>query len=142
MQKAAKSERGQNQDFCYLLKTGVLVLLLTFSLTEDIFSEEKNIKFENISIEQGLSQSGVSCIIQDSKGFMWFGTEEGLNKFDGYTFNVYSHEPDNPNSMGNNSVLCIFFSLFYTVQKGPDASCRISGTLCLLDFEMSTEIFL
>jgi glycosyltransferase involved in cell wall biosynthesis len=41
-------------------------------------------KFENISLKQGLSQSGVQCIIQDKQGFLWFGTQDGLNKYDGY----------------------------------------------------------
>ncbi|MBK5106819.1 MAG: GAF domain-containing protein [Anaerolineales bacterium] len=68
----------------------------------------KQIRFENISIEHGLSQSSVSSIIQDSKGFIWFGTEDGLNKFDGYGFTVYRHEPENSLSISDNSVISLY----------------------------------
>lgn len=68
----------------------------------------QQIKFERISIEQGLSQSSVSSIYQDSKGFLWFGTEDGLNKFDGYEFTIYRHDPDDLSSLSDNSVLSIF----------------------------------
>ncbi|UCC64320.1 MAG: hypothetical protein JSV36_04495, partial [Anaerolineae bacterium] len=45
----------------------------------------RNLKFERISIRQGLSHSTVYCILQDSKGFMWLGTSDGLNKYDGHS---------------------------------------------------------
>lgn len=67
-----------------------------------------NIRFEKISLEQGLSQSSVHTIFQDHKGFIWFGTEDGLNKYDGYSFRVYRHNPDDPNSLSDNSVLSIY----------------------------------
>jgi signal transduction histidine kinase/ligand-binding sensor domain-containing protein len=62
------------------------------------------IKFERISLEEGLSQSSVYCILQDSRGFLWFGTEDGLNKYDGYTFTVYRHVPDDPTSLSQNII--------------------------------------
>ena len=58
--------------------------------------------FEHYAIEDGLSQSTVFCILQDSQGYMWFGTEDGLNKFDGYSFTVYKHNPDDPGSLSSN----------------------------------------
>jgi len=67
-----------------------------------------DIKFERISIEQGLSQSSVLCILQDSKGFMWFGTEDGLNRYDGYSFRVHKHVPEDLNSLSNNIVRSIY----------------------------------
>ncbi len=63
--------------------------------------------FARLSIEQGLSQSIVECILQDSKGFMWFGTQDGLNKFDGYKFTVLRQDPANPNSLNGNWVLSL-----------------------------------
>jgi hypothetical protein len=50
---------------------------------------DQHIRFERISLEQGLSQGTVYSILQDSKGFMWFATQDGLNKYDGYEFTVY-----------------------------------------------------
>jgi signal transduction histidine kinase/ligand-binding sensor domain-containing protein/DNA-binding response OmpR family regulator len=65
------------------------------------------VKFEHLTVADGLSQSVVLCILQDSQGFMWFGTEDGLNKYDGYKFTVYKHDPDNPNSLSHNYVWSI-----------------------------------
>lgn len=59
------------------------------------------LRFDHISIEQGLSQSSVRVIFQDSRGFLWFGTEDGLNRYDGYTFKSYKPEPSNPTSISN-----------------------------------------
>ena len=64
-------------------------------------SPGQHLRFDRISLEQGLSQSTVFCMLQDSQGFMWFGTEDGLNKYDGYTFTVYKHDPENPNSLSD-----------------------------------------
>jgi ligand-binding sensor domain-containing protein/signal transduction histidine kinase len=68
----------------------------------------QNIGFEHISLEQGLSQSSVYCILQDSQGFMWFGTADGLNRYDGYSFVVYRHDPGDPHSLSNNTVLALY----------------------------------
>lgn len=69
--------------------------------------QDNDIRFDRISIERGLSQSTVECILQDHKGFMWFGTGDGLNKYDGYTFTAFRHDPRDPNSLSNNYVRCI-----------------------------------
>ncbi len=68
----------------------------------------KDIKFGKISVNQGLSQSSVSSIVQDNTGLMWFGTDDGLNKFDGYEFSIYKHNPENADSLSSNVILSIF----------------------------------
>lgn len=65
------------------------------------------LQFDHISIEQGLSQSSVHVIFQDSRGFLWFGTQDGLNRYDGYNFKVYKPEPSNPNSLSNGWITAI-----------------------------------
>ncbi|NIM96438.1 MAG: response regulator [Anaerolineales bacterium] len=67
----------------------------------------RNINFEHLSLEEGLSQSVVTSILQDSQGFMWFGTQDGLNRYDGYEFKIYKHDPDDPNSLSDNFVWSI-----------------------------------
>src|SRR5258706_6324818 len=52
------------------------------------------LRFDHLNIEQGLSQSSVNVIFQDSRGFMWFGTQDGLNRYDGYAFKIYKPDPD------------------------------------------------
>ncbi|MFN8380954.1 MAG: two-component regulator propeller domain-containing protein [Anaerolineales bacterium] len=67
----------------------------------------RSIRFEHISLEQGLSQSVINVIFQDSKGFLWIGTEDGLNRYDGYSFKVYKPEEDNENSLSNRWITAI-----------------------------------
>jgi signal transduction histidine kinase/ligand-binding sensor domain-containing protein/DNA-binding response OmpR family regulator len=65
--------------------------------------------FVSISVKQGLSQSTVFNILKDSRGFMWFGTRTGgLNKYNGYEFQVFKNEYDDPNSLANNEVISLF----------------------------------
>ena len=66
--------------------------------------DAQDLRFDRLSLEEGLSQSTVYAIVQDRRGFMWFGTEDGLNRYDGYHFKVYRHEPENPQSLSNNTV--------------------------------------
>jgi signal transduction histidine kinase/ligand-binding sensor domain-containing protein len=61
-------------------------------------------RFEHIGIEQGLSQNSIYAIHQDKFGFMWFGTEDGLNRYDGYKFATYRHDPSNPHSLSANFI--------------------------------------
>ncbi len=61
-------------------------------------------RFTGYSRESGLTQSTVYTIVQDRKGFMWFGTQEGLSRFDGYTMKAFKHIPESKNSLGGRSV--------------------------------------
>src|SRR5678816_724391 len=62
--------------------------------------EGTDIRFTHLSTEQGLSQSRVDHMLQDRRGFIWIGTYNGLNRYDGYGFKTYKPDPDNPNSLG------------------------------------------
>ena len=64
-------------------------------------------KFDRLTIEDGLSQNTVFCILQDSRGFMWFGTQDGLNKYDGYEFTAYRNNPNDLNSLSHNVVFSL-----------------------------------
>ncbi len=66
------------------------------------------ITFEHISLEQGLSQSSVNVILQDRTGFLWLGTEDGLNRYDGYNFVIYRPDPDDPHCISNNYILTLY----------------------------------
>ncbi|MCK5147934.1 PAS domain S-box protein [bacterium] len=79
------------------------ILLAPFCL----YSQPQNIRFSHFTIKDGLSQNSVLCVFQDSRGFMWFGTEDGLNQFDGYKFTVFKHDPNNTSSISNNYVTAI-----------------------------------
>ena len=68
-------------------------------------SAGQHLRFDRIPTEQGLSQATVICMLQDDQGFMWFGTEDGLNRYDGYNFKVYKHDPADPNSLSNSWIM-------------------------------------
>ena len=55
-----------------------------------------------------MSNNATICSLQDDKGFMWFGTKDGLNRFDGYSFKIYRNDPDNKTSIGNNFVHSLY----------------------------------
>ncbi|AUD04661.1 ligand-binding sensor domain-containing protein [Spirosoma pollinicola] len=61
-------------------------------------------RFTYLTTNQGLSQNNVTCILKDRRGFMWFGTRDGLNKFDGYTYTLYRNDPLNPTSLSHSHV--------------------------------------
>ncbi|MBC7949104.1 MAG: hypothetical protein H7Y42_14560 [Chitinophagaceae bacterium] len=68
------------------------------------YSQRKDIGFDHLDINSGLSQNHIMCIMQDSRGFMWFGTRDGLNKYDGYKFTIYKNDPNDSTSISNNYV--------------------------------------
>lgn len=68
------------------------------------YSQNKNLKFDHIGTAEGLSQVNVNCIIQDSRGFMWIGCRNGLNRYDGYKFIIYRHDSMNDNTISNNMI--------------------------------------
>ena len=70
--------------------------------------EGKDIRFTHLSTEQGLSQSRVDHMLQDRRGFIWIGTYNGLNRYDGYRFKTYKPDPNNPNSLGGLLVYALF----------------------------------
>ncbi len=72
-----------------------------------------NIKFKHLSIKEGLSQSTINAITQDEMGFMWFGTQDGLNKYDGYDFITYKQVIDDSTTISSG-----FINSFYNDNKG------------------------
>ncbi|HTE30029.1 MAG TPA: two-component regulator propeller domain-containing protein [Chryseolinea sp.] len=85
-----------------LSQTVTILMLMIVAINS--YSQEKNIRFNHLGTTEGLSHSNVICMLQDSRGFMWFGTRDGLNRYDGYTFTIYKHDPTNPYSISNNII--------------------------------------
>lgn len=77
-----------------------------------LFIQAQDAEFERLSVEDGLSQGFVNCIIQDRKGFLWFGTQNGLNRYDGKSFKIYRHNPYNPNTLSDNWILSLYEDRF------------------------------
>ncbi len=64
--------------------------------------------FRHYQVENGLSNNSTICSLQDNKGFLWFGTKDGLNRFDGYTFKVFRNNPQDTASIGNNFIHSLY----------------------------------
>ena len=69
---------------------------------------QSRIRFDHLTSADGLSQDSVFAILQDRRGFMWFGTQGGLNRYDGFRVTQYRHDPKKKNSLGNDFVQTLF----------------------------------
>ena len=72
------------------------------------FAPPTPLRFEHLALEDGLSQNSVLAILQDQQGFLWFGTQDGLNRYDGYEFTVFKADPENPNSLSSSSIVALY----------------------------------
>ena len=84
------------------------MILITAIISPDLSANKYDLRVERIPLEYGLSHPIVTCIFQDSIGFLWFGTRDGLNRYDGYTFTVYKSDPEDPHSLSNDNVLSMY----------------------------------
>jgi len=103
--------------FIVTISSITAIILLYTSL---LFAQSSVVKFDRLSIEDGLSQSTVRCILQDVRGFMWFGTDAGLNRYDGYTFKTYKRDLENPGSLSNGLIWSLYEDRLGTMWVGTD----------------------
>ncbi len=103
-----------------------IVFSFTF-IKVTIYSQPKSLQFKHITADDGLSSSTIMCIYQDYMGFLWIGTYDGLNRYDGKHFVIYKTDPDDPHSLSYNAVRTIYEdknkNLFFGTLQG----------LCLYD---------
>ncbi|MCF8242000.1 MAG: hypothetical protein K9J16_11485 [Melioribacteraceae bacterium] len=89
----------------------LIIIIFTFLILPvftSISAQSNEITFEHLTPEMGLSQANVHCILQDNKGFLWFGTEDGLNRFDGYRFVIFRHNEKDTTSISDNFIWTLF----------------------------------
>ena len=113
--------------------TSIVSLLLVFSLNQQGLAQNENVRFEHIGFEEGLSNDKVTAILQDRRGYIWFGTSDGLNKYDGYTFTKYKFDPLDSNSLSQNFI--------YTIWEDKFGSIWVSSFEGLCKFDLATEKF-
>ncbi|HEY8928802.1 MAG TPA: two-component regulator propeller domain-containing protein [Mucilaginibacter sp.] len=111
----------------YLLLMGCLLLQL------GVFAQNDQYKFSHLDITNGLSDDQVSSIYKDNKGFMWFGTTSGLNRYDGYKFRIFKHDAKDPASLGENNVV--------NINEGPDNKLWIFTHSSISVYNPTTERF-
>lgn len=76
--------------------------------------------FRHYQVENGLSNNTVYCCLQDKKGFVWFGTKDGLNRFDGYTFKIFRHSIKDVSSIANNLIHTLYIDTEGVLWVGTD----------------------
>src|SRR5688572_5833029 len=109
--------------FCQL--TSMLVLL---GSCEQSMAQSTDLKFEHLTKEQGLSDIVVWDILQDKQGYLWFATNDGLNKYDGYRFTVYKFTPHDTTSIAHNTI-----SALWEDSEGNFWIGTIEGGICKFD---------
>ncbi|WPQ61443.1 two-component regulator propeller domain-containing protein [Chitinophaga sancti] len=85
----------------------ILYILCLLFVPQVVISQQSDFNFVNFTTSNGLSSNTVNTILKDKYGFMWFGTDDGLNRFDGLTFSVYRHKEADSTSLGGNSILAL-----------------------------------
>lgn len=91
--------------FTHYLKAILSFLFLFFSSI--IMAEKNPFFFTQIGNESGLTENTITDLFQDSDGYIWIGTNNGLFKYDGYRCKVYRNRPDSTNTLGDNTISCI-----------------------------------
>lgn len=102
--------------FIFLLVriAGLLLILAHFSA----FSQIPNLKFAHVGTEQGLPNITIQCLLQDSKGFMWIGTQDGLNRYDGLKVTTYKNNTQDSTTISDNFIRCIYEDHNHTLWIG------------------------
>ncbi len=89
-----------------------------------LFAQPRELRFERISVEHGLSNFTVTSIVQDQQGFLWLGTADGLNKYDGYDFKIYKHDAADTTGLPGQDVTSLFVDRAGTLWVGVGMSGR------------------
>jgi ligand-binding sensor domain-containing protein/signal transduction histidine kinase len=107
-------------------------LLLAILLVGRLSGQTTRPGFQHFTVEDGLSQGSVTAILQDHKGFIWIGTHDGLNRFDGVEFRTFRHHPSDTSSLGNSWITSLYESsngtLWVGTQHGLNQYHRNTGT--------------
>ena len=115
---------------CFFL---VISVCPNVSIAQLTFEPDKTTRFEKLSVEQGLSSRYITCIHQDKYGFVWIGTQNGLNLYDGMESKIFRSESENPNSLPNNYI--------YKILEDKDSTIWICSEFGLSKFNRASEGF-
>ncbi|MGY3213104.1 two-component regulator propeller domain-containing protein [Mucilaginibacter sp. HD30] len=121
----------------YRCSLWLIVILTSISCSQQLYAQpnlsgKKNVKFTHITTADGLSQSTVTCMLKDKYGFIWFGTEDGLNKYDGYRFTIYRNKLSDKSSVAGNSITALYedkaANLWIGTKEGLSRYNRVNNT--------------
>ncbi len=92
----------------FAMRTARFCGLLLLSLCSLVDAAPLSLRFEHLGVEQGLTQESITRVVQDRHGYLWVGTQAGLNRYDGYRVTVYKNDPGNPRSLVDNYVQALY----------------------------------
>jgi ligand-binding sensor domain-containing protein/signal transduction histidine kinase len=92
----------------FAMRTARFCGLLLLALCSLVHAAPLSLRFEHLGVEQGLTQESITRVVQDRQGFIWIGTQAGLNRFDGYRVTVFKNDPGNPHSLLDNYVQALY----------------------------------
>lgn len=117
-----------------LLKSPLIILIQAILFfTYPLIGKSQSLpglQFQQINSDEGLSQNYISCLLQDDKGYMWIGTKDGLNRYDGYQFEIYRKEAFNPASLSHSYITSLHEDPHHNLWAG-----TVDGSLNLFDRE-------
>jgi len=130
----------------FLLFSIFICSILSLKVSSQEISIQKTMSFKHLSIKDGLSQNAILDIAQDSLGFLWFATYDGLNRYDGYNFKVYSHSDNIASSLSDNNVNVLYINkqneLWLGTNKGVDIFNILDETFRHIDLESTKSSYL
>lgn len=106
-------------------KKVIALICFLYGIVAGMQAENEHYYFRNLGIQNGLSQNTVNAILQDSKGFMWFGTKDGLNRYDGVSFRKFKRDVSSERSLGNNFVTTLYEDIEGNIWVGTDVGLYI-----------------
>lgn len=102
-----------------------LICLIGYQIGCHAQMADEHYYFKNLSVQNGLSQNTVNAILQDKQGFMWFGTKDGLNRYDGLSFRKFKHDDRTRRSIGNNFITALYEDAKGNIWVGTDVGLYI-----------------
>ena len=114
-----------------LLKSNFVYILFCLCSSPNLFPQEKILRFEHLTVDEGLAQNTIHGIVQDKYGFIWIGTWSGICRYDGYKFKTYRTEANNPHKIYDNRIEALY--------KDPEDNIWIgfmdAETICRYNYE-------
>lgn len=116
------------------MKCRIPILLFLLIFTSNLLKAQNDqFQFSHLDISNGLSHNQVNCVFKDGKGFMWFGTLSGLNRYDGYKFKVFKHSASDTSSLSDDNII--------SISEGPDKKLWIETRTSFNIFDPAVEKF-
>ncbi len=117
------------------LKYGLIFyFIVSLAIHMSLFAQDQCLRFDNISLKEGLSQISINTLVQDKYGFLWFGTQDGLDRFDGYDFKIFKHDPLDSNSISDSYINTLF--------EDSEENLWIGTELGLNKYDYNNEVFI